>query len=137
MELNMNAVKHDLFWEQPRAMERRFILSSGEDIIGKLDFRSAFSSLGEAVLGSDRWSFKRVGFWSPKVSVRRIGSTSDLALYHPKWTGSSGEIQFSTRELFSWSAAGILNTRYTICRKDENELITISREPRKEIRQYF
>ena len=38
MELLKNAEKHELFWEQPSAMEQSFILCCGENILAKLDF---------------------------------------------------------------------------------------------------
>jgi len=124
MELLKNAEKHELFWEQPSAMEQSFILCCGENILAKLDFTSAFSSMCEAIFGSERWTFRREGFWSPKVSVRQPDSKSDLAMYKPKWTGTQGEIRFSTGEVYSWSAAGILRTRYSISRGDGLEIIT-------------
>jgi hypothetical protein len=124
MELLMNAEKRGLFWEQPSAMERSFILRCGEDILANLDFTSAFSSLGEAIFGSERWTLRREGFWSPKVSVRRSGSKSDLAFYEPKWTGTQGKIRFLTGEAYDWSVAGFWGTAYSISRGDGLEIIT-------------
>jgi len=123
MELPMKVEKHELFWEQPSVMDRSFVLRSGEDIIGTLDFTSAFSSLGEATLGGEKWTFRKGGFLSPKVSVRRSGSKIDLAIYEPDWTGTQGEVRFSTGELYNWSVASIWGTMYTINREDGLELI--------------
>jgi hypothetical protein len=88
MESLINAKGLELFWAQPNAMQRNFVLRSGERIFGRIDFQSAFGSLADSVSGEEHWTFKRVGFFSPRVTVRRAGFEIDLAIYHPKWTGS-------------------------------------------------
>jgi hypothetical protein len=120
----MNAKDLELFWEQPNGWQRSFVLSSGEAIYAKLDFNSAFSTLADAMTEGEHWTFKRVGCFSARVTVRRTGSKVDLATYYPNWTGSHGQIQFSTGELYTWRISNFWATRYSISKEDGIELFS-------------
>jgi hypothetical protein len=124
MEPLVNAKDLELYWVQPRATRRNFILRSGERIFGQLDFQSEFDSLAEAVSANDVWTFKKAGFFSPHVSVRRAGSKIDLASYLPNWSGMEGQIQFSSSEIYLWKVANFWATSYTISDGNGIELIT-------------
>jgi hypothetical protein len=119
----MNAKDFELFWEQPNGWQRSFVLSSGEAIYAKLDFNSEFSTLADAITEGKHWTFKRIGCFSTWVSVRWAGSKVDLATYHPNWTGSQGQIQFSSDKLYTWRISNFWGTRYSINREDGLELI--------------
>lgn len=88
METLVNAKDLVLFWVQPRATRRNFILRSGERIFGKLDFRSGFDSLAEAISANGTWTFKQVGCFSPHVTARWAGSNIDLVTCHTGWIGT-------------------------------------------------
>ena len=120
----MDAKDLELFWEQPNAWQRSFVLSSAEAIYAKLDFNSAFSTLADAMTEGEHWTFKRVGCFSTRVTVRRAGSKVDLATYYPNWTGSEGQIQFSNGELTTWRISNFWATKYSIRRENGIELFT-------------
>ncbi|MCC7156377.1 MAG: hypothetical protein IT161_17505 [Bryobacterales bacterium] len=83
-----------LRWLQPDGWTRSFELRSGETLIGRLEFQSAFGSLAMAEVGEEKWTMKRQGFFSPQVTLRRASFDEDLAVYVPKWTGSKGLLTF-------------------------------------------
>lgn len=102
----------DLEWNAPSAMRRSFVLHQDERVFATLDWRSAFGTLAVATTAGGSWTFKRVGFWSPRVTVRREGEVDDDAIFTPRgWTGSAGDLRFADgrslaleREGF-WSAS--------------------------------
>jgi len=124
MELLVNAKELELFWVQPRVTRRNFILRSGERIFGQLGFQSEFDSLAEAISADRVWTFKRGGFFSPHVTVRQAGSNIDLAIFRPKWTGTEGQIQYSSGEVYSWRVANFWATSYTVSDANGIELVT-------------
>ncbi len=75
-------------WREPRAMRREYELRAGERLVATLAFRSAWGTLATGESADGCWSFKRVGFWRPRVTVRRCGSPDDMATFeHDTWTG--------------------------------------------------
>ena len=74
-----------LHWKQTRITERRYLLRADDVEVATLAFRSAFGSLATC---EGSWTFKRIGFFSTRITVRAAGSDTDLAVYTPKtWSG--------------------------------------------------
>jgi hypothetical protein len=119
----MDAKDTQLFWEQPKASQRNFLLRSEKSVFAQLFFRSGFSTKAEATTGEEKWTFNRVGFFSTRVIIRQVDSDVDLATYQPRWTGTQGQVRLLTGEEFNWSVANFMNTRFTIRREGGNELI--------------
>lgn len=88
-------------WTQPKAGAPSFHLRSGEMFLASLTFRSAFGTLATAQTSQGLWTFKRVGFLNPRVTVRTAGSDEDLAVYHPKVWGD-GHLAFNSGRTFIW-----------------------------------
>ncbi len=120
----VDAKELDLFWEQPKLSQMRFILVAEEDIYAKLDFSSGFSTYALAATHDDEWTFKRVGFFSNRVIVRRAGSEIDLATYIPRWTGTEGALRFSTGEHYDWRVSNIWSSKYQLSTDNSQVLIT-------------
>jgi hypothetical protein len=114
----------ELFWEQPKGMKRSFELTAGGVIYGRLEFPTAFSTLAQAAIGIEQWSFKRLGCLSPHVKIRQANSRVDLGTFYPHWTGTEGEIQFSAGGTFYWKVANFWATRFILYTSDGQELIT-------------
>ena len=77
-----------LKWIQPHATKMDYVLRAGEREAATLIFRSAFGSLATATSADGIWSFKRVGFWQTRVTIRADGSDSDLAVFkNATWSG--------------------------------------------------
>ena len=77
-----------LRWEQPRVFDRAWDLRHGDETVATLAFRSAFGSFATATSADGSWTFKRVGFWQARATVRAEGGADDLAVFeHNTWSG--------------------------------------------------
>ncbi len=82
------AIRHPLHWAQPKLFDQRYELQSGTDVVATLTFRSAFGTMAEARSADGSWTFKRVGFWQTRATVRREDESHDLAVFeHNTWKG--------------------------------------------------
>jgi hypothetical protein len=99
-------------WVQPRASQNRFDLRSGEDLYAQLEFPKWYGSLAIATAAGQRWTFKRVGFFNPRVTVRGEGSETDLAVFQPRWTGTEGTAHITNGAAYTWKTANFWATEY-------------------------
>jgi hypothetical protein len=82
-----DVVHTDLRWIQPRVLGRDWELRHGDELVATLGLRSAFGSFATAASADGAWTFKRVGFWQRRATVRVEGGTDDLAVFeHDTWT---------------------------------------------------
>jgi hypothetical protein len=88
-------------WVQPGESAPSFHLRSGEKLFASLTFRSMLGTLATGQTSDGLWTFKRVGFLNPRVTVRQAGSDDDLAVYHPKVWGD-GHLAFASGRTFVW-----------------------------------
>lgn len=97
----------DLEWQAPSAMRRSFVLHQDERVFATLDWRSSLGTLAVATTAGGSWTFKRVGFWSPRVTVRREGAPEDEGVFRPTgWCGSSGELRLANAPLLLFEREG-------------------------------
>lgn len=68
-------------WTQPSAMAQRFELRVDDERVATLEFRSAFGSFATSRCGDGTWTFKRLGFWQTRATVRVEGDPADLATF--------------------------------------------------------
>ncbi|HMD83192.1 MAG TPA: hypothetical protein VKO18_00665 [Terriglobia bacterium] len=111
-------------WFQPRTLERSFELRDGERLLGTLHFPRFGGSLAMASFAAGEWTFKRVGFLRPRVTVRRSGEEVDLAVYKPRGWGSEGELQFAGGHSYAWKPANFWATRYAFVDGAERAVVT-------------
>ena len=100
-----------LVWSQPKSMVRYFELTRGQEQFGTLEFRSLWGTLAVARNPIQDWSFKRLGFLNPHVTVRHPEAESDYALYHPKLFGG-GTLQLLDGRPFGWEPVNFWHTRW-------------------------
>ena len=84
-------VGQDLTWIQPARTQQAFELHAGDKVVATLRFERASLATGEADV--HRWTFKREGFWHPRVTVRLPDSDDNAATFQPSWSGG-GPVQF-------------------------------------------
>ena len=70
-------------WSESNVMKRAFELREGNRLHGTLQFAKSWGSLATASLAGGEWTFKRTGYFRPRVTVRRQGQEADLAVYQP------------------------------------------------------
>jgi hypothetical protein len=84
-----------LKWEQPDMFKNVYELRSREEQVATLNFRSMWGTLATAESADGCWTFKRVGFWQNKATVRVCGFDQDLAVFtNNTWT-QGGTLEFA------------------------------------------
>ena len=58
------------------------------------------------------WTFKRTGFFNPRITVRLNGHDTDLALFKPQWTGG-GVLEFYSGPRLLWGSSGFWRTHWS------------------------
>jgi hypothetical protein len=99
----------ELLWTQPAALKREYVLSAGNEVLATLRFHRG--TLAAAETGGGRWTFKRQGFWQPRVTVRLPDSDADIALFHPRWTGG-GQLEFQQGRTLRLSSANLWQSEW-------------------------
>ena len=81
MKKIVDLVGRELKWVQPHATTMSFELRDGEDVAATLRFRSLFGSFATAESADGAWTFKRIGFFQTKATVRALNSETDLGVF--------------------------------------------------------
>ena len=77
-----------LEWRPLKGLSRDAELSMDGRPIGTLMFRSPFGTLATATIGNACWTFKRAGFFEPRVHVRDCRSDEQIAEFvNNTWAG--------------------------------------------------
>jgi hypothetical protein len=84
----------ELVWAQPSARKMDFELRTREDLAAVLRFRSAFGTLATAESADGCWTFKRVGFWQTRVSIRTCSAEAELASFKNNTWSGGGSLEF-------------------------------------------
>ena len=87
-------------WQQPEAFRRFHELNCDGEVLCTLQFAGGCGSLARAESAHGRWTFKRAGFLSPRITIRKAGDTADFAVFLPKWTGG-GELRFTAGPVYN------------------------------------
>jgi hypothetical protein len=109
----------ELLWIQPAARKRDHELRAGDDVVATLHFQRG--SLADAEAAGAHWTFKRQGFWHPRVTVRTAGSDADLAVFHPRWVGG-GALEFPDGRAVRLSSANFWQSEW-VWQDNEKPLI--------------
>jgi len=98
-------------WIQPETFERFYVLRIGTVRLASLAFRSSFGTLAVAETAEGRWTFKRVGFLNPRVTVRMADEQDDVAVYYPKLWGD-GVLIFDNGTSLAWKPVNFWRTEW-------------------------
>src|SRR5690349_255939 len=83
-----NAASRALHWTQTRLFDSTYDLCEGDEHFARLTFRTVFGSFARLETATIAWTFKRVGFWRTRATVRQEDSAQDLATFeHNTWSG--------------------------------------------------
>jgi len=94
MEPISKMADQDLVWTQPNAFKEEYELRAQDALLATLKFRSAFGSLAVAETGNGCWTFKRVGFFSTRVSIRACDTETDMASFKNNTWSGGGTLEF-------------------------------------------
>jgi hypothetical protein len=103
-----------LEWMQPGAFRRSYELRAGETPVGTLEFDSLFGSKATGRAAGSGWTFKRVGFFSPRVTARVEGADTEIALYEPRWSGTKGTVTAPDGEDLYFHASNFWSTEWRL-----------------------
>ncbi|MGA2590456.1 MAG: hypothetical protein ABSH32_11105 [Bryobacteraceae bacterium] len=118
-------VGHELEWRQPEILRRIYQLTCNGSEVAILSFESRYGSLATGECGQGKWTFKRTGFLSPRVSIREAGSETDLAIFTPGWTGS-GSLAFGSGRRYQLRPTNFWHTEWAFQTEDGNPAVTLS-----------
>ena len=111
-----------LEWLQPKTLEHYFELQAGPAQLATLTFHSAWGTLASAETADGAWTFKRVGFLNPRVTVRVAGSPDNLAVYQPRFWGD-GAVTFADGTAFRWQPINFWATEWAFTGTGDTPLI--------------
>jgi hypothetical protein len=105
------AIGRELTWQQPRLLEREYELRAGDELLATLRWVRRLGTLALAETARERWTFKRAGFWRPRVTVRAEGTDADLATFEANWSGG-GTLATGDGQHYQWRAANFWHTKW-------------------------
>ncbi len=107
----------ELKWLQPNTMKMEYELRSGDDVVARLVFRSSFGTLANTTSEDGCWTFKRIGFFQTRVTIRECDSEKDLAVFkNNTWSDGGTLVMADGRKLLA--STNFWNTEYDF--KTEN-----------------
>ena len=124
MEAFSTAIGSKLYWVQPRTFERKFELRAEKGLFGMLSFGTPLGTRAAAEVATGSWTFKRVGFLNPRVTVREAGKEADLAVFWPKFWGG-GTVEFATGGRFQWKSLNFWATSWGFADTREELVFTM------------
>jgi hypothetical protein len=109
----------DLTWLQPSRIQQAFALHAGDVVVATLRFERSSLATGEA--DGHRWTFKREGFWHPRVTVRVPESDDNVGAFQPAWFGG-GTLELPGRQL-RFGAANFWHSQWDWLGSDDKPLV--------------
>lgn len=93
-------VGQQLEWVQPSVFKMHYELRAGDEVAATLRFRSAFGSFATGESADGCWTFKRIGFWQTKATVRVCDTDVDIATFKNNTWSSGGTLELSAGRKF-------------------------------------
>jgi len=112
----------DLKWTQPSTWKRTYLLASGGEQVGRLEFQGMFGTLAQAETGDGLWTFKRVGFWQQRASIRAGGSDQEVAAFQNNTWQNGGTLEFPGGRSFR-ATTNFWNTKFQFEDADGSMLV--------------
>jgi hypothetical protein len=109
-------------WVQPSATEPAFELRADGAAGARLAFRSAEGTLASAEGPGGKWTYKRVGFLNPRVTIRREGEAAALAEYRPRVWGD-GVLELADGTMYEWKPMNFWGTAWAFIGEGDRPLV--------------
>lgn len=90
MRKTAELVGQQLEWVQPSVFKMQYELRADDELAATLRFRSSFGSFADGC-----WTFKRMGFWRTRVTVRACGDDVDIATFQNNTWSGGGTLELS------------------------------------------
>ncbi len=115
----------ELVWAQPARLQRAYELRASEDVVATLRFEGA--SLASGVTAWKRWTFKREGFWHPRVTIRGSDSGDNVSVFKAAWTGG-GALDLPQGRLLRFAATNFLRSQWDWADTEAGPLVHFKRQ---------
>lgn len=89
----------ELSWFQPSSFKRVYELKFDDEQLGRLEFKSFYSTAATGEMAGGIWTMKKTGTFSPIITIRNKGSKVNLAQIDCNSCGKS-TAKFQTGEAF-------------------------------------
>ena len=116
----------ELVWVQPARMKQSFELRAGDEVVATLRWERSSLATGETA--GQQWTFKREGFWHPRITVRVPGSDDNVALFNPGWTGG-GTLELAQGRTLHFGAANFWRSEWAWEEKKDSPLVRFKSHP--------
>jgi hypothetical protein len=83
-----------LQWDRTSLFKADYELKSGEALIATLRFRSIWGTFATAESAEGCWTFKRVGFWKTRATIRPCDSEEEIATFQNNTWSEGGTLVF-------------------------------------------
>jgi hypothetical protein len=115
-----------LAWTQEKGWWRRrvYVLKHGESEVARLSWNKMIGTLATGRFGDKEWTFKRVGFLRPKVTVRVAGTQEDVATVEFRWNGAA-TIRTREGEEIRWRRNKRWGTEWAYVDQTDTPLLTL------------
>jgi hypothetical protein len=110
-------------WVQTNPAERTYELRAGDDVVARLRWQKPGGSLALGEAADGKWSFKRTGFFSPKVTVRAAGTDSDIAVFTPDWFVGKGTLELAGGVRYRWATTSFWRSEMAFCNEAGQPLV--------------
>ncbi len=101
----------ELTWTQPAFTRQEYHLAEHGAPVGRLVFPRMLGTLAEAATRDGSWTFKRVGFFRQRATVRAVGSEHDLAVFQNNTWRGGGTLEFGEGARFQ-ATTNFWSTRF-------------------------
>jgi len=125
------AVGLQLRWIQPSILARHFELHLENNLIGELRFDTAATAYGTLTTADSvtkKWSFKEVGLFKRRLTIRESEAKEDLAVFRGNLWGE-GWVEFSNGNTFHWKSTNFRRTQWGLFNAHEVCLLVLTPKP--------
>jgi len=119
-------IGQELRWTQSHALKMEYELRAADVLAATLRFRSSFGSFATAASADGNWTFKRVGFWQAKATVRATGAEADLAVFKNNTWSGGGTLELPDGRKYP-ANTNFWSTQYQFKRETGEPLISYKR----------
>jgi hypothetical protein len=113
-------------WTQPSAMAASYVLDVGGSAAATLTFRSSFGSLATGESADGCWTFKRVGFFATRVTIRACGDDQEIAVFHNATWKGGGTLEVPGGKAYR-ANVNFWQTRFEIATDTDVPLVSFTR----------
>jgi hypothetical protein len=109
-------------WVQPRALKMHYELRASDELVATLRFRSSLGSFATGESADGCWTFKRVGFWQTRVTVRLCDGENDIGSFKNNTWSGGGTLELSDGRVFP-ATTNLWQTKLEFQNESNNKLI--------------